>query len=64
MKNTLLLKGVIEAINGEEIVGIFYETNRVWTSKSNQDRQAKNYIMNGKATIIILTAGLIKKFVI
>ena len=45
-------------LNGEKIVGTFYEKN----AKTKSERENMiNYKLNGKATIILLTDGLIKR---
>ena len=58
---------VISDLNGQEIVGSFYEKE---LQKTNQKefriekvikRKGISYISNGKDIIIILIAGLIKK---
>ena len=51
-------------LNGEEIVGTFYE-KELQKNKSKRVKSLKSnimkYMLNGKATIILLTVGLIKK---
>ena len=54
---------VISDLNGEEIVGSFYEKE---LQKTNQkefrlEKVIKVYMSNGKDIIILLIAGLIKK---
>ena len=66
IKNTVPWTYVINDLNGEEIVGIFYKKMQ----KTNQGefriekitkRQNKSYMFNGKAMIFYLIVGLIKK---
>ena len=58
---------VISDLNGEEIVGMFYEkelqkTNqKEFTVEKVIKRKAVNYMLNGKGTIVLLTVGLIKR---
>ena len=51
-------------LNGEEIVGTFYE-KELQKNKSKRVKSLKSnivkYMLNGKATIILLTVGLIRK---
>ena len=67
IKNTVPLKYVINDLNGEEIIGAFYEkelqkTNlKEFRKEKVIKRRVINYMSNGKVIIIHLTAGLIKK---
>ena len=67
VKNTIPWTYVINDLNGEEIIGTFYEKE---LQKTNQEefriekviRQKEiNFMLNGKIMIIHLIAGLIKK---
>ena len=68
IKNTVSWKYVISDLDGEGIVGTFYEKE---FHKTNQEEfrikkkqlkeKEKSYTVNGKAIIICLIAGLIKK---
>ena len=67
VKNTVTWTYVISDLNGEEIIGTFYEKE---LQKTNQKefriekklrRKVINYMSNGKDMIIHLIAGLIKK---
>ena len=65
VKNTVPWAYVISGLKGEEIVGIFYE-KELQTTNQKEFRAEKvmkvtNYMFNGKATIVLLTVGLIKK---
>ena len=51
---------VISCHDGEEIVGRFYE-NEMWKTNHIQTITKSNYMLNGKAIIILLIIGLIKK---
>ena len=66
IKNTVPWTYVINDLNGEEIIGIFYEKE---LRKTNQEeiriervikKKAINYMSNGKDMIIHAIAGLIK----
>ena len=68
IKNTVPWTYVINDLNGEKIIGTFYE--KEWQKKKNQKelrigkvikKKRKNYMSNGKAAIIHLIAGLIKE---
>ena len=58
----------ISDLKGEAIVGTFYEkelpkkkkSKRVYSWKSNKEKRRET-MLNGNATIAILTVGLIKK---
>ena len=57
---------IISDFNSEEIVGAFYEkelrkTNQKEFRVEKVIKKAINYRLNEKATIILLTVGLIKK---
>ena len=67
VKNTVAWTSVISDLKGRETVGTFYKKE---LQKTNQTEfrvekwwkeKAINYMLNGKATIILLTVGLIKK---
>ena len=67
IKNTVPWTHVINDLNGEEIIGTFYEKE---LQKTNQKefrikkiikKKVINYMLNGKGLIIHLIAGLIKK---
>ena len=67
IKNTVPWTYVINDLNGEEIIGTFYEKE---LQKTNQQefriekvikKKVINYMSNGKVMIIRLIAGLIKK---
>ena len=67
VKNTVPWTYVISDLNGEKIIGTFYEKE---LQKTNQKefriekklrRKVINYMSNGKDMIIHLIAGLIKK---
>ena len=67
VKNTVPWTYVINDLNGEEIIGTFYEKE---LQKTNQQKfriekvvkkKEVDYILNGKDMIIHLIAGLIKK---
>ena len=67
IKNTVLWSYVISDLNGEEIIGRFYE-KKLQKTKQEKFRIKKvikkkvmNYILNGKDMIIHLIVGLIKK---
>ena len=65
VKNTVPWAYVISGLKGEEIVGTFYE-KELQKKKKKEFRAEKvmkvtNYMLNGKATIVLLTVGLIKK---
>ena len=59
---------VISDLNGEEVVATFYEKELKKTNQKEfraeeviEREKLINYMLNGKATIILSTAGLIKK---
>ena len=59
---------VISDLNGEEVVATFYEKELQKTNQKEfraeeviEREKLINYMLNGKATIIFSTAGLIKK---
>ena len=65
VKNTVAWSYVISDLKGEEIVGTFYEKE---LPKTNQKEfrvekviKAINYMLNGKATVFLLTVALITK---
>ena len=67
VKNTVPWTYIINDVNGEEIIGPFYEKD---DQKTNQQefriekvikRKAVNYMSNGKVMIVHLIAGLMKK---
>ena len=67
VKNTVPWTYVISDLKGKEVVGTFYKKE---LQKTNQKkfrvekvikRKGNNYIFNGKATIVLLAFGLIKK---
>ena len=66
VKNTVPLSYVINDLNGEKIIGTFYEKE---LQKTNQEefriekvikKKGKNYMSNGKDMMIHLIVGLIK----
>ena len=70
VKNTVAWTSVISDLKGRETVGTFYKKE---LQKTNQTEfrvekwwkeKAINYMLNGKATIILLTVGLIKKDIV
>ena len=67
VKNTVPWSYVINDLNGEKIIGTFYEKE---LQKTNEQefriekvikRKGDNYMSNGKVMIVYLIAGLIKK---
>ena len=67
VKNTVSWTYVIDDLNGEEIIGTFYEKE---LQKTNEQefriekgikKKVINYMSNGKVMIAHLIAGLIKK---
>ena len=67
VKNTVPWTYVINDLNGEKIIGTFYEKE---LQKTNEQefriekvikRKGDNYMSNGKVMIVYLIAGLIKK---
>ena len=67
VKNTVPWAYVISGLKGEEIVGTFYEKELQATNqkefRAEKVMKVTNYMLNGKATIVLLTVGLIKKTV-
>ena len=67
IKNTVPWTYIINDLNGEEIIGTFYEKELQGTNQQEFRIEkvikgnAINYILNGKVIIIHLIAGLIKK---
>ena len=67
IKNTVPWTYVINDLNGEEIIGTFYENELEKTDQKEFriekviKKKAINYIVNGKAMMIRLIVGLIKK---
>ena len=65
VKNTVPWAYVISGLKGEEIVGTFYEKELQATNqkefRAEKVMKVTNYMLNGKATIVLLTVGLIKK---
>ena len=67
IKNTVPWTSVISDLNAEEIVGMFYEkelqkaNQKEFRVEKESGEKVINYMLNGKATIVLLTAGLIKK---
>ena len=66
VKNTVPWTYVISDLKGEEIVGKFYEkdlqkTNQKEFRVEKVKKRVINYMLNGKATIVLLTVGLIKR---
>ena len=66
IKNTVPWTYVISDLKGEEIVGKFYEkdlqkTNQKEFRVEKVKKRVINYMLNGKATIVLLTVGLIKR---
>ena len=67
LKNTVPRAYVISDLKGEKIVGTFYK-NQLQKTNQREFRvekivriKAKNYMLNGKVTTVLLTAGLIEK---
>ena len=67
VKNTVPWTYIINDLNGEEIIGTFYE-KELQKASQNEFRIEKvikvkvtNYMSNGKVMIVHLIAGLIKK---
>ena len=67
IKNTVPWTYVINDLNGEEIIGTFYENELQKTDqkefrieKVTKIKKVINYMLNGKVMIIHLIAGLIK----
>ena len=69
VKNTVLCAYAISDLNGEEIVGTFFEKELQKTTQKEFRvdiairEKAINYTLGGKATTIRLIAGFIKKTV-
>ena len=64
VKNTVPWTYVINDLNGEVIIGIFYEKELQKTNQqefSNQEKKMINYMSNRKVMIVHLLVGLIKK---
>ena len=67
IKNTVPWTYVINALNGEENIGTFYEKELQKTNQKNLEQKKHlrkkviNYMLNGKGITIHLIAGLIKK---
>ena len=67
VKSTVLWTYVISDLKSEEIVGTFYEKELLKTNQKELrvekviTQKAINYMLNGRATIVILTVGLIKR---
>ena len=67
VKNTVPWTYVINDLNGEEIIGTFYEKELQKTNqkeleqKKYLEKKMINYMSNGKVMIIHLKAGFIKK---
>ena len=63
-KNTVLWTYVISDVNREEIVATFYDKELQKTNQKEFKVEKvikRNYMLNGKATVILLTVGLIKQ---
>ena len=63
VKNTFPWTYVISDLKGEEIVGTFYEKELPKINKTLRVEKVEkviNYMLNGRATIDLLTIGLIK----
>ena len=63
VKNTFPWTYVISDLKGEEIVGTFYEKELRKINKTLRVEKVEkviNYMLNGRATIDLLTIGLIK----
>ena len=64
VKNTVPWTYVINDLNGEVIIGTFYEKELQKTNQqefSNQEKKMINYMSNRKVMIVHLLVGLIKK---
>ena len=67
VKSTVQWTYVISDLKNEEIVGTFYEKELLKTNQKELrvekviTQKAINYMLNGRATIVILTVGLIKR---
>ena len=66
VKNTVLWRYVISDFKGKEILGTFYrkelqntKQKKFKVEKVIKGKKAINYMLNGKATIVLLTVGLI-----
>ena len=70
VKSTVLWSYVISDLNSEEIIRTFYEKNcKIQIGKNLEVKKESrekliNYILNGKAAILLLIVGLIKKGII
>ena len=66
----MLLTNVISHLNSEQIVGIFYEKELQLTGQKEFKieklikTKIKDYMLNEKLMIILLTAGLMKKILL
>ena len=67
VKNTVPWIYAISDLKGEEIVGNFYKKDLHKTNqkefrvKKVKKKKVISYMLNGKATIVLLTVGLIKR---
>ena len=67
VKNTVPWTYVINDLNGEKIIGTFYDKELQKTNEQEYriekviKRKGDNYMSNGKVMIVYLIAGLIKK---
>ena len=66
VKNAVPRTYVINDLNGEKIIGTFYEkelqkTNHEFRIEKVLKKKLINYMFNGKVIIVHLIAGLIKK---
>ena len=66
VKNTVSWTYIISDISGEEIVETFHKKELRKTTQKEfiVGQMIKNYMSNGKATIILLTLGLIKEMLL
>ena len=61
IKNTVPWKYTINDLNGEKIVGRYYEKELQKTNQKELKGNEISYMSNGKTMIILFIAGLIKK---
>ena len=61
IKNTVPWTYIINDLNGEQIIGMFYEKELQKTNKKEFWKKGRSYMSNGKDKIIHLIAGLIKE---
>ena len=64
VKNIVPWTYAVSELNGEEIVGTFYEKELQKTNQKEFGVEKVNYMLNGKAIKILLTIRLIKKEIV